>query len=139
MLFWGSVKGFSNENCWEVMATGPSGLNNRDLGNSYDRGLYEDYISSAYKIPNGEKPVSISWEVETPHRTSVKFQVRIADEKFDLEQADWFGAKGKDSWFTQSGSKIKGLKGNWIQYRARLVTPNGGATPYLSKVMVRFE
>ncbi|UCE04488.1 MAG: hypothetical protein JSW07_12740, partial [bacterium] len=139
MLFWGGPEGFSNEDRWEVMATGPSGLNNRDLGNSYDRGLYEDYISSAHKIPDGEKPVFISWKVETPHGTSVKFQVRIADEKSDLEQAEWFGSKGKDTWFTQSGSKIKGLKGNWIQYRVRLMTPNGGATPYLTTIKINFE
>jgi hypothetical protein len=139
MLFWGSPAGFSNENRWEVMATGPSGLNNRDLGNSYDRGFYEDYISSAYKIPDGEKPVSISWQAEIPHGTSVKFQVRVSVEKSALESAGWIGAKGKDSWFVQSGSKIKGLQGNWIQYRARLMTPNGGATPYLTDVMIKFE
>ncbi len=139
MLFWGSSNGFSDGNRWEVMATGPSGLNNRDLGNSYDRGLYEDYISSAYKSPDGEQPVSISWQAETSHGTSVKFQIRVADEKSDLEQADWFGAKGKDGWFLRSGSKIKGMKGNWIQYRARLETPNGGATPYLTSVSIRFE
>jgi len=139
MLFWGSPAGFSNENRWEVMATGPSGLNNRDLGNSYDRGLYEDYISSAYKIPDREKPVSISWVAETPHRSSVKFQIRVADEKSNLELAGWFGAKGKGSWFTQSGSKIKGLKGKWLQYRARLVTPNGAVSPYLTSVTIGFE
>lgn len=139
MLFWGSSAGFSNANRWEVMATGPSGLNNRDLGNSYDRGLYEDYISSVYKIPDEEQPVSISWQADTPHGTFVKFQIRVADEKPDLEQVEWFGAKGKDSWFTQSGSKIKSLRGSWIQYRARLVSPNGGATPYLMSVEIKFE
>ena len=139
MLYWGSANGFSTDHRWDVEAIGPSGLNVRDLGNSYDRGLYEDYISSAHKIPDGEKPVSIHWEAESMHGTSVKFQVRVAHEKSDLEQAEWFGAKGKDSWFFKSASKIKGLKGSWIQYRARLVTPNGGATPYLSKVMAKFE
>ena len=121
------------------MAVGPSGLNLRDPGNSFDRGLYEDYFSSPFKIPDGEKPVRISWKAETPHGTSVSFRVRVADQRTDLESAEWIGPKGTDRWFTQTGSAIPGLNGNWIQYRARLVTPNGGATPYLTSVTVTFE
>ena len=139
MLYWGGPNGFSDERRWEVEATGVSGLNLRDLGNSYDRGLYEDYVSSIHRIPDDEKPVSISWEAETPHGTSVKFQVRVAEEKSDLESTIWFGANGKNTWFTQRETKIKELKGNWLQYRARLVTPNGAATPYLTAVSIQFE
>ncbi|NOY60369.1 MAG: VCBS repeat-containing protein, partial [Calditrichaeota bacterium] len=139
MLYWGGADGFSPQRRWEVQTVGPSGLNLRDVGNSYDRGLYEDYVSSVHEIPVGKKPVSISWKAETPHNTAVKFQVRVADDKVSLGSAEWYGSKGKGSWFAKSGSKIKNLQGKFIQYRARLITPNGGATPYLTAVVLKFK
>jgi len=139
MLYWGGPDGFSPKRRWEVQTVGPSGLNLRDVGNSYDRGLYEDYVSSAYKIAKGEKPITISWKADTPHNTAVKFQIRVADKETGLASADWYGQHGRGSWYTKSGSKIKGLKGKWIQYRARLITPNGGPTPYLTAVTIKFK
>lgn len=139
MLYWGGPEGFSPKNRWEVSAGGPSGLNLRDAGNSYDRGLYEDYISSPHHLSGGEKPVSISWEAETPHATSVKFQFRGAATEEDLSNTSWRGAANEEDWYTRSGSRLKGVKGPWIQYRARLITPNGGPTPYLTAVSIELK
>ena len=139
MIYWGGPEGPTPGNRLEIESRGVQGMNVRDLGNSYDRGLYEDYISSAHKISNGEKPVFIAWKAETPHGTGVKFQIRSAESKKELEVAKWQGPKGKNSWFTKNPSKIKGVGGKWIQYRARLTTPNGGATPYLTSVTIGFE
>jgi len=137
-LYWGSAAGFSDDSQSPIPAVGPSGMNVRDLGNSYDRGLYEDYISSAYKITDGEKPVKISWQAETPHNTSIRFQLRISDSREKLENAEWQGPNGKDTWYSSSGAPINGLSGKWIQYKARLITPNGAATPYLTEVTIKF-
>ncbi len=139
LLYWGGPDGFSDERRWEVEAVGPSGLNLRDPGNSYDRGLYEDYISSAYEIPQGQKPKKISWNAETPFKTVVKFQIRTAVKDKDLLKSEWQGPLGTDSWYTGNGSLITDIAGQWIQYRARLITPNGGATPYLTSVTIQFE
>jgi hypothetical protein len=114
-------------------------MNVRDLGNSYDRGLYEDYVSSAREIPSSEKPASIAWKAETPHRTSVQFQVRTAANQEGLANAAWLGPDGTDGWFTQTSSPIPPTDGKWIQYRARLTTPNGGPTPYITSVTLKFE
>jgi hypothetical protein len=139
MLYWGGPEGFSDQNRWEVTATGPSGLNIRDLGNSYDRNLYEDYVSSAFEIPNNKKPIKINWQADTPHDSEIHFQIRLADDKNLLSGAKWLGKMGVDSWYEEKGSKIDNLSGKWIQYRARLITPNGGATPYLTSVSIEFE
>jgi hypothetical protein len=139
MLYWGGEDGFSPENRLDMISFGPSGLNSRDLGNSYNRGLYEDYVSSPFHMPEGEKPVSIAWDAETPHETEVRFQIRTASESDQLEEAEWQGPDGADTWFTRSGSALKGAEGGWIQYRARLITPNGGTTPYLTGVTIRFQ
>jgi len=136
MLYWGSENGFSKDNRWEVTATGPSGFNPRDPGNSYDRGLYEDYVSSVNEILDNEVPSSIDWEAGTPFGTEVRFQVRAADNKKDLTDIEWQGPNGKNTWYKKSGSKIKNLNGKYIQYRARLITPNGAGTPYLTSVTI---
>lgn len=138
LLYWGGPNGFSKENRSEFMAVGPSGLNLRDPGNSYDRGLYEDYFSSIYQIPESESPSKIKWEADTPHGSEVRFQIRVADDEALLKKSDWIGADGKDSWFTKNNSSIKNVKGKFIQYRARLISPNGAATPYLTAVEVSF-
>lgn len=139
MIYWGGPNGPNPDNRTEIETRGPQGMNVRDLGNSYDRGLYEDYISSAHEITDGGKPVSLDWEAETPHGTDVKFQIRTAASEEGLELSEWQGPDGLDSWFEKNGSKIKDLNGKWIQYRARLITPNGGATPYLTSVKIGFE
>ena len=139
MLFWGSPDGFSPERRWEAVAVGPSGLNVRDLGNSYDRGLYEDYISSVCRIPSGRQPVAVSWEAATPHGTGVQFQIRTTDSKDRLETASWRGPGGVDTWFVESGAGIDGVRGKWLQYRARLRSVNGAATPYVTSVSIHFE
>ncbi len=138
-IYWGSENGYSKENRWEILANGPSGLNLRDLGNSLDRGLYEDYISSVYEIEDNQSPSFISWDAETPFNTEVRFQLKISDNKEDLANEDWFGENGVDSWFTHSGSKITNLEGKYIQYRARLITSNGAASPYLTGVKILFQ
>jgi len=139
MLYWGGPNGFSNDNRWEVMAAGPSGLNLRDAGNSYDRGLYEDYLSSVHLIPKDEHPAIIEWNADTPFETDVQFQIRIADNQNDISNAEWQGPSGKGSWFTESGTELNNITGKFIQYKARLITPNGGATPYLTNVKITFQ
>jgi hypothetical protein len=139
LLYWGSPNGYSKDNRWEVLAAGPSGLNLRDAGNSYNREFYEDYISSVFVIKKDELPRSIHWEVEKPFGTDVHFQIRVANDKKTINSMEWMGPDGKDSWFTESGSNLNGFNGNLIQYRARLLTPNCAATPYLTSVVIAFE
>jgi len=69
----------------------------------------------------------------------VHFQIRVADSEKAIEKAEWQGPEGKNSWYTKPGSDIKGLKGSFMQYRARLITPNGAATPYLTSVEFAFK
>ena len=138
MIYWGGSDGFSAENRWEMIAAGPSGLNLRDAGNSYDRGLYEDYISSPHEYSLEESPKHILWVADTPQETSVALQVRLADSREGLNAASWYGSDGPGSWFIGNRGEIPRLPGRWIQYRARLTTPNGGPTPVLDSVSVEF-
>ncbi|VAX21019.1 hypothetical protein MNBD_IGNAVI01-401, partial [hydrothermal vent metagenome] len=138
-LYWGSENGYSKHNRWEITAEGPSGLNIRDLGNSYNRGLYEEYISSIHKIAEDEIPSTISWKAEKLFGTDVHFQVRVSEEIDKIKDAEWQGPDGSNSWYKKSGSKLKALRSKFIQYKARLITPNGAATPYLTEVAISFS
>ena len=115
MIYWGSPTGFSQNNRSEFIAIGPSGLNLRDPGNSYNRGLYEDYFSEVHEVHGNEIPVSISWKSETPFGTSVHFQIRTADSKEGIKTAKWVGPGEKNSWYTKSGTKLKVSSGKYIQ------------------------
>ena len=139
LLYWGGPNGFSKDKRLELTAVGPSGLNLRDPGNSYDRGLYEDYISSVHQINKNETPASITWEAETPFGTAVNFQVRVAEPEREITNAQWKGPGGLESWYTKPGSEMVGLQGRFIQYRARLLSPNDAATPYLTAVEIAFK
>jgi len=139
MIYWGGPGGFSTTRRLLIPSYGPHPVNIRDVGNSYDRGLYEDYVSSPHEMGGAQAPAAIAWKAETPHGTAVRFQLRTASTKDALGSAAWHGPEGPDSWHTTSGSKVAGLKGKWVQYRARLMTPNGGATPYLTSVTVMFH
>jgi hypothetical protein len=139
MIYWGGPEGPKPGNYLELESRGPQGMNVRDLGNRFNRGLYEDYFSSPHQILNGQKPVSIEWEAVTLQGTEVKFQIRTADSETGLHEAQWTGPDGPNSWFMESGMNIESMNSNWIQYRARLITPNGGPTPYLTSVTIQFE
>ena len=81
----------------------------------------------------------IDWSAEEPHGTSVKFQLRVADDKEGLATASWQGADGIGSYFTNRNTSVKLPEGNWIQYKAVLDTVNGASSPVLNSVEVHFE
>ncbi len=138
-LLWGGPEGIHEEVRTELPGVGPHALNCRDTGNQIDRGLYEDYISSPHPIPSGMTLHSLDWRATTPLGTAVMFQVRSAVTREGLENTAWVGLNQAEGWITQSSTELTGINGNWIQYRARLTTPNAGPTPYLEEVMLSFE
>ncbi len=139
MLYWGGEKGFSPQARWDFLSNGAHAMNVRDVGNGIDRGLYEDYVSEPHELPNGEHAKRLGWEAETPLGTTVMFQVRSADSQAALEKAPWVGAEGGDSWFKSPDAPLKDVNGRWVQFRARLVTPNGGPTPFLKSTRLVSE
>ena len=136
---WGGPDGFDGENRLEIPSIGVHYDVGIDLGHIKDRSFVYTYESSLYEA-RGKRPVKINWEAETPHRTSVKLQIRSARSKRALARAKWQGPGGENTVFTQTGSSIEGISGNnWIQYRALLDTDNGASSPVLNSVELTFE
>ena len=113
----------------------------RDPGNIYTRELAEVYVSPAYRPQRDEERAArIQWKAETPLNTAVMFQIRTAGTREALEQSEWKGPAGPGSWFREPGRvPVREMSGPWFQYRARLTTPNGGATPVLTEVAIEFQ
>jgi hypothetical protein len=140
MLYWGGPDGFSPKRRWEAIGNGPHAMNVRDVGNTIDRGLYEDYASEAHTIPDGQRPTKIRWKAQTPHGSKVQFQVRYASDAEALKSAKWQGPKDENSWYQEIDAALSAPSdAHCMQYRARLTTPNGGPTAYLESVTVQFE
>jgi hypothetical protein len=139
-LFWGSAAGFDPDNKLRIPGRGVHFRKSTDeIGHIADRGYKFDYVSSAYNS-KGKKPTRIEWIAEEPHRSKVLFQVRTADSEKGLKSANWYGAAGIDTYFTDRGSSLRNLPdGRWIQYRVVLDTFNGVHCPVIDRVEIAFE
>jgi hypothetical protein len=141
-LFWNSPRGFDPARRTELPTLGPHGQMLRDPGNIYTRELAEVYVSAPHAPRDPAlRAVRIDWRAETPFGTSVHFQVRGAASAEAIERAEWRGPSGAGSWFTRPGSipTTALAAGPWLQYRARLATPDGGSSPVLTAVTIELR
>jgi hypothetical protein len=139
LLYWGSAEGFQKKNRLEIPGIGAHYDVGIDLGHIRDRKFLYRYISAAHKVA-GKKPVSLHWEADTPHESSIRFQIRYADSEDKLSSALWMGMQGINSFYDQSGDAIEGVPdGQWIQYQAVFDTYNGAISPILKKVEIIFQ
>jgi hypothetical protein len=138
-IFWGSKDGFSPDRKHWFPAFGVHFGERHNLGNIYDRRLEETYVSPAIEIPSTLAGKELSWKAATPHGTAVEFQVRFAKSREALSAAQWHGPTGdKSRRFKRSPAKLDAATADtpWMQYRAVLMTPDGGSTPTLTEVRV---
>jgi hypothetical protein len=139
-LFWGGPAGFRADNRLRIFGRGVHFRKSTDeIGHIYNRGYLFDYVSSPYKY-GPKKPLWLSWVAEEPHRSKIKFQLRVANSRADLEKAAWLGASGRGTYFTKSRGSLQGLpNASWMQYRAVLDTYNGAHCPILDSVEIAFK
>ena len=79
----------------------------------------------------------------TPPDTSVKFQIRTAEEEYDdLALAEWYGPTSTLDYYTESGSGINFEHDGdqWIQYKVILESlTDSTITPILSSVEISYS
>ena len=139
LLYWGGPTGFNPHNRLEIPSVGAHYDVGVDLGNIKDRGFLFNYISSPHKI-NGKRPIKINWTAETPHRTSIKFQIRVANSIKALKRARWLGSEGPATFYTRRNTPIHNIPAaKWIQYKAVFDTDNGAYSPILSTVEITLK
>ena len=136
-IYWGSASGFSPDNRTFLPGHGPHAMQVVDVGNIYDRGPQEHYISPVIALPKGTQANKLHWKADTPHRTAVKFQIRSADDAEALKSAEWSGPAGSESFYTTPGATVSAA-GRFVQYKAVLTSPQGWNSPILKEVSVDY-
>ena len=107
-----------------------------DLGDVYNRGFTSSYTSSPHEYCG--RPIRIAWAARTPHRSKVRFQLRTADNREGLDNAEWLRPTGSGSHLTKPTTSLNLPQGRWIQFRAELDTDNGAYSLILEAVEIGF-
>lgn len=136
-ILWGSPEGYDFGRRHWIQTFGTHFSTRRDLGDVYRRRLEEEYVSPGMEALRGRTPSRIRWQAETPHGTTVAFQIRSAPIKSELTATPWCGPEGVGSFYQSSGAELSiPAHHRWLQYRAILATPDGGSTPVIRKVVL---
>jgi hypothetical protein len=82
---------------------------------------------------------NISFTINKPSGTDLKFQLRSASTEGGLSSATWYGPTGTGDYYTTSGTAINSTHDGdrWIQYKAYFSGP-GDATPTLSEITITY-
>jgi hypothetical protein len=138
-IYWGGPDGFKTQRRALIPSKGAHYDAGVDLGNIYDRTFDFDYRSSAfhYGKRRGDR---IDWKAQTPHGSSVRFQIRTAASAEGLRTREWTGPTGVGSFYQRPSEFLKTAEGDsWIQYRAILSCPGGVGSPVLEQVSLTFR
>jgi hypothetical protein len=119
-------------------STGGWGAMSNDLGHTYDRRFRERFVSRALDLGEEPRGVTLSWEANVPTGTALRFEVRSADRRADLERAEWGGPGGPDTLHETSPAPLVALR-RFVQYRAVFDVPNAGSSPVLDRVTWRWR
>ena len=138
LLYWGSENGFSSESVNKLPNVGVHYDMGVDIGNIWNRKTEYKYNSSPY-YSGVKTPGTLKWDGETPHNSSIKFQIRSAKSISRLKNAKWIGDSGEGSYYTERECEINKVYGEWVEYRVFFNTDNGGSSPVLNRVEIVFE
>ena len=139
-VWWNGPDGFAESSTTRLPSAGPHGMSSVAPGNIADGGPEEHYFSAPHELPDGASVTEVSWYAEVPPKTWVGAQIRSSKTKDGLESSVWVGPDGSESWF-ESGQAVdaSGDCGPWVQYRLTLGAINGGLTPRVTRVDVRYD
>lgn len=139
-VWWNGPKGFSEQRITELPTLGPHGMLMAPVGNVYDRGNEEFYVSNAHQISPGYRTHSIRWEADCPPKTWVQAQFRFAKTAEGLESSAWQGPSDSREYFQNGESFAQPIPlSDWVQYRLALGAVNSGCTPRVRQVSVEFR
>ncbi len=136
-LLWGGPEGFSEDRRLEFPTAGAVQTSFLDPGHSYTRRHEIGFVSGVIEAADPVTLRSIDWRAATPAGSQVKFQLRAADSAEILDEANWMGPDGPDSYY-QSPGPVEPLHGKAFQYRALFVSRDGSNYPELDEVTLGY-
>lgn len=105
----------------------------REIGNTYNRAYYEDYISSVFNAGNLADWNTIDWDATTPSGASIRFWVRSGDTATpDPSWSSWYSV-------TNGGSIPGNLSARYLQYKARFAFTSPAYLPSLDEVRISYK
>ncbi len=137
-LYWGGKEGFSSDRRARIPSVGVHFMSVVDIGNIRDRKDEFDYISEPFDGGETARFKTIAWDVVTPFKSGIKFQVRFGSSREALSKWRWLGPDGLGTFFTTSGSALP-ASSRWIQYKATFLSPAGASVPVLKSVRVDYD
>lgn len=140
-LYFGGPEGFTEDRRQSLPGLGPHFLTAVDIGHVANRRDAYIYTAPAYDAGRAILLKGLRWEAETPHQTAVHLQLRTATSREALDQASWIGADGPGSWFQNPEHTLQNHfpPGSWVQWRARLISPDSANSPVLRDVTLEFQ
>ncbi|MHB9071601.1 MAG: FG-GAP repeat domain-containing protein [Sedimentisphaerales bacterium] len=140
LIFWNGPNGFSTEKITRLPGLGPHATQLPDHGNAYTREPKEYYISPPFNMEYFF-PYKIDWKADIPSTSQLKFQLRWAITKKQLNKARWMGPGGEDTYFERSGESFNMCPDNthWLQYKALFVSPYDCNSPKLREVSISLK
>ena len=130
-IYWGGEEGYFVQRRTQLPTAGTRFAHGIAPGNIYDRGPEYDYLSPVLPIPDKRRFLIPEWRGETPHNTSIRMQLRFGSDQSPLTGAAWRETGRGECHSLKEDSAA-------LQYRAVLVSPDGGNSPVLEKVILRF-
>ena len=131
-IYWGRKGGFSTLHRTHLPTVGTHHAMAITPGSIYDRSPAHPYLSSPLDVPQAARRVTLVWTGETPRGTEIRFDLRFSPRWEDLTTAAWLSVEHGRPLPTSPGSR-------YVQYRALLISPDGGSSPVLSEVVISFE
>ena len=131
-IYWGGSEGYSIERRTHLPTSATHYAHGISPGNIYDRRPGHAYVSPAVQVPGGKTTVQLDWQASTPHRTGIRFDIRSAPDRTQLEKAQWQPVESGEP-----NSLVEGAR--FLQYRATLISEDGGNSPVLEEVSLRLD
>lgn len=131
-VYWGGEEGFSVDHRTHLPTMGTHYSLGFSPGNIYDRTPDHHYLSPAIALDEAASHVTVSWNGETPRGTSLRLELRFADDITALNSADWIAAE-------PDVPLVISKTARQLQYRAVLSSPDGGSSPVLRQVTLQIK
>jgi len=101
-----------------------------------------EYTSAPRNLNGSAYFGKISWEINSPLGTSIKFQLRTANDANNLSTMDFIGPDGsRNTYYRTSGQQISSVHNGsgYLQYRAILGTTNPIKSPEIKTVTIDYN
>ncbi len=131
-IYWGGKEGYSVDRRDHLPSMGTHFALGKTPGNIYDRSPQYEYRSPALEVPAATSQLTLNWKGETPYSTAIHFEIRAGRNEAELDDATWSQIVPRKPFFLPEFVR-------WVQYRATLISPDGGSSPLLNEVSLSLK